>query len=316
MKWKTFVSMTLLAISQMWAERLEPVGNAVELPKLIGKINVPAWQNGRSVRIDHDSGAVLLSDNSGRILAPIRPLLPGGRQQLTRTAAVGPDQSVVAVVSGSTDQGQSSSFLMFYDSAGQHLRTVRTRPYAPFHVSYAQDGTLWTVGRVYDERFEAVPGHEMVRHYSADGRLLKTALPTSLFPPSQQHPGRSSALAAGGDRIAVLLETAGEWVELDTNGQILGRYPWKKPSKSSLLSGISVTSEGEAYVAAQVDEPDISTGAMRTFIRLFRLDRAKGEFVELGGPQGHRLRGIAGTQGPSVVFWTGPNSLLHARPAR
>ena len=197
-------------------------GGPIELPRLvINKLTLPQWHYGKTVQVDFDTGTVYIRE--GTNTKTMRPLLPGGRQQITKAGAISPDGAIVVLASGTAEDGRTSSFLMFHDSSGQLLRTVPTRPYAPFHVRYAPDGTLWAVGRVYDERFEAVPGHEMVRQYSGEGKLLRTALSASLFPPSRQHPGRTSALAVAGDRIAVLLETAGEGVRVGSNGRILGR---------------------------------------------------------------------------------------------
>lgn len=299
-------------------QTLELAGSAAPFSETVSPdYFLASWQNGLTVQVAN-SGVVQTFDDRGGRKHWITPAIPGAGWSRTRDAAVAPDGSIAIVGSAHSPQGATSAFLLLYDAAGKLTKAVRLRPFAPYTIRYAPDGTLWAVGREYDDNFVALPVHNMVRRYSSSGVLLGSYVSTSLFgDPRKQHPARKAFLATAGTRVAVLFDGAGEWVELDREGDIAGRWRLSlTPDAATLISGISITESGDAFLSTQTDEQDKNRSLYRTLFRFYRLDRGAGRFVEqaLPGVDGLEPVRFVGSNGANLVVSTKPLAVLQLRP--
>jgi hypothetical protein len=127
--------------------------------------------------------------------------------------------------------------------SGKLVRSIDSGLYVPAHLSFGQDRSWWAFGWQNDE----------ARWSTIDGKETGAYLPKSLF---------ESGLPPGMDewqrrRITVTTDRAGveavtgnignqrEWVELDLNGNLKGR--WKLDPQNQ-FPGVVFTSDDQAYV--------------------------------------------------------------------
>lgn len=121
------------------------------------------------------------------------------------------------------------------NSSGKQIQFIDTGRFVPAHVCFAQDHSIWVAGTQYaplragDDIDHLQRGDfQMVRKYSRDGKLIGEFLSRSLFPAGLV-PVETGWMAAATDRIGVLthpgmVSNQPEWVELDLEGKLIGRW--------------------------------------------------------------------------------------------
>ncbi|HXI40113.1 MAG TPA: hypothetical protein VNH83_09045, partial [Bryobacteraceae bacterium] len=220
---------------------------------------------------------------------------PGNSPPNLRGLAVDTD-STIAVSYGDTSDGNRGG-ITFLDSTGKRTGGIDTQNYLPGNLCYAEDHSLWSFGWQQDKDN---PGrrdpkdHMLVRKYSG-GKQVGAYLPRSAFPDPLE-PGTDSwqemRITVTHDRVGVLAwrESSDdlEWVELDLNGNLTGR--WRVPGNRSETS-FAFTSDNHLY-ALRRDRH----GKIR---RLFVLDHASSTLKEVDAP----IQGaLYGADGDELVF--------------
>lgn len=131
-----------------------------------------------------------------------------------------------AVVSGGMIQpdGAITRGAMIVRPDGSIEHFIRTDDYIPHHVAAGQDDSVWVFGRQRGDEAG------IARKYSLDGEFQGEFLPRLMFG-SEVHPsmpagraGRSFARRLG-EGVGFYSGAAGEWVELDANGELVRRVP-------------------------------------------------------------------------------------------
>jgi hypothetical protein len=170
--------------------------------------------------------------------------------------------------------------------------------YVPAHLAFGEDHSLWSLGWQTDATKPLVPDRQdymTVRKYSTDGKVAGAYLPRSLFPAGLE-PGKDQwqehRITVTGDRVGLEMDSGNagnlrEWVELDLNGNLSGR--WKLDPSDGLYPGVALTSDGQAYT--QRHEPS-KPG------QVFRLDRTSSTWQLVNAPS---LQ-LYGADGDKVVF--------------
>ena len=262
---------------------------------------IPEWDRGLFLARDiwTEPGRVIVSDRNGNIVRELKLRFPDTRNITIADTAVSADGDY-ALSGGATDNdGTLLTFIAWLDQAGNTTRIVRTSPYSPRRIVFADDGTLWVVGR--GPRQET--GHDTLRRYGADGVRIESFLPRSTFN-SQLHPTSSVFLMTSGDGIGVYSATAMEWVELSSSDGTVQRWAGADFPGRFRVTGVGVTSSGSVYVSVQHKIEDPPEGTTETDItRIHRLDRSTGAWVgvELGDSNtGH----IFGAEGEELVVTT------------
>jgi hypothetical protein len=137
------------------------------------------------------------------------------------------------------------------DAAGKPVRTIETGAYLAGHLAFDDEHSIWAFGWQRDpNRPERASDEYMaVRKYSSDGRLLASYLPRSLFPRGLQPAcanWQERRIQVARDRIGLLAcsgMTSGkpEWVELDLNGNVTGRWTVE------FTHTVTMTDDGHVY---------------------------------------------------------------------
>ena len=196
------------------------------------------------------------------------------------------------------------------DRSGALTKTIQTGRYIPAHVSFAEDHSLWSLGVQLDAAESERPDHDYmaVRRYRPDGRETGAYLPRSLFPPGLEPAmggwQRSRSIAVAHDRVGLWVYSAKngnatEWVELDLNGNLLGRWPLDPFYRNTRMA---LTTDGHVFV--QHFDPEAETYRIHTLSR----DSSTWQLVE-GAPNGW----LEGADGDALVFSDFGLGLMHVR---
>jgi hypothetical protein len=154
----------------------------------------------------------------------------------------------------------------FFDSSGRNLRSIDTGRFLAAHLTYSDDRALWTFGwQRSAERPESYdPSDYMtVRRYSSTGHETGAFLPRSLFPKGLV-PGAENwqemRIQNSRDRIGLLAYSGDasniQWVELDLNGNLLGKWPLVRLGPA----GVAFTSDDHMYTQKYPKRTSIPIG--------------------------------------------------------
>lgn len=174
---------------------------------------------------------------------------PDGAVQAT-IMDMAPLDSGGAVVAGGMIQADGAiargAMIVRPDGSIEHF--IRTDDYIPHQVAAGQDDSVWVFGRQRGDEAG------IARKYSLDGEFRGEFLPRSMFG-SEAHPsmpagraGRSFARRLG-EGVGFYSGVAGEWVELDANGELVRRVPLP----SVQVQFLAVTNSGRvlAWISGQ-----------------------------------------------------------------
>lgn len=120
-------------------------------------------------------------------------------------------------------------------SSGALVRTIQTGRYLPTALSFAEDHSLWSLGR-QEVGSPFQPGRDdymIVRKFLPNGQQAGAYLPRSLFPkglePGDELWRLTNCITVSRDKVGLLVISGmdgnkTEWVELDLNGNLTGRW--------------------------------------------------------------------------------------------
>ena len=193
------------------------------------------------------------------------------------------------------------------DSFGNLRRSIDTGRYVPAHLSFGEDHSLWAFGWQRDatnpNRHDS-QDYQTVRKYSIDGQQNGAFLARSLFPPGLE-PGmdqwQARRITVTADRVGIEANSGSvgnqrEWVELDLNGNLTGRW---RLDTSYRFRVVVLTSDNKAYT--QRIEPAPKSR------QVLRLNRAKSEWEPVNAPNAL----LYGTDGDKLVFANWPDGVMH-----
>lgn len=296
---KALLTCTLSVVSVLFqAAWSQVVEKSVSVPHDFAGQPIPRYEGGLLVAWNSDGSNVRAFDEIGAQVAAFRVSLPEATVLRVGDVAVTSSGQLILAVSAKNPEGQLASVLVWVDKSGKLLRAVRTSPFAAFQITSSADGCLWAAGRVYDAEFKEVPGHDILRKYDGEGRLVKSLLPRDSFRASHWHPARDSVLVAGVDRVGFYSMNASEWIEVRFSGEVSGRWHEAKLPADTILMGGALTAAGEAYLSTYHTVDELGQQAAGT--TLFRLDRSSGNWNPIGdcpvtGPwKGSYLLGASG----------------------
>jgi hypothetical protein len=191
------------------------------------------------------------------------------------------------------------------DGSGTLLRTIDMGVFLPGSVAFDTDHSLWSFGwqRVAKGSQVHARDFSMLRHYSAAGKEMAAFLPRSLFPKGLE-PGHAQRQQ---QRIHVMPDHIGlvafsgettneqEWVEVDLNGNVLGR--WRIAGLQ--FARVTPTSDGNVYAWAR----DPKT---QKYI-VVRLNRTTSTWQPVAtGAKGQ----LYGADGDQLIFGSWPKAVM------
>jgi hypothetical protein len=228
----------------------------------------------------------------------------GPERSYVHSIAIDSD-GTIAVAWGTREQTDG---IEIRDARGTLLRTIDTGLFVPGSVTFAADHSLWSFGwqRATARSVAHAKEFMTLRHYSPDGKEISTHLPRSVFPQGLE-PGGAQPQER---RIFMMQDSIGlvafsgkwgdnqEWVEVDLNGNVRGRWPLN----GAQFPGVAVTSDGNVYAKRR----DPKTGRNN----VVRLDRASSTWqpVKLATPGE-----LYGADDDQLIFadWPAGEMVLH-----
>ena len=210
-------------------------------------------------------------------------------------------------------KGNRAGKIELLDRLGKPLLSIMTGAYVSQHIAFAPDHTLWTIG--YETNYESrAEDFNVLHHYARNGDKISEALPWLQI--AGDHNAYTSLqlclgaqqLYAGNDRIGfrtLLHEARQSWIEISSNGTLLGNYDLGNSSELS-YHPLTMTAGGSVYARI------LNAGR---FDGWAVLDRSKGQWRKVRGyPKGT----IIGSDGENIIFsrregsWTVLHSISSA----
>jgi len=248
---------------------------------------------------------VRLFTPDGRFMTSILMQDHGDERGYVHSVAVDSDGTIA--VGWGTRYG--STGIEIHNGLGDLIRSIDTGLFFPDDVDFAADHSIWAFGWQRAAEHSQVHAKEfpMLRHYSSAGTEIGACLPRSRFPQGLE-PGSAQwqerRLYVMPDFIGLVAfsgntGTQQEWVEVDPNGNIRGR--WRLDGMQ--FPALSLTSDGNVYAKRR----DPKTQWDKIVVRLDR-ENSKWQVVPVAAD------GVLfGSDGDQLVFgsWNTGVMVLH-----
>lgn len=240
---------------------------------------MPSFRNGYLYVVD-PSHVVTLFAPDGHQLTPISIVGKGHGHVSIEGVAIDADGTLAIGWTDLPDAG-----IEFRDAYGNLIRTMDTGRFIASDLAFGDGDSLWALGWQRDaakpDRVDS-EDYATVRKYSAEGSILGSYLPRSLFPPGMEpgSPKTEKGVTVTHDRVGIELisghvSNQQEWVEIDLSGNLKGRW---KLDRSNESPGVAFTNDDQAYVA-RFDR----SAKTRS---LYRLNHATGVWEIVASPGG------------------------------
>jgi len=182
---------------------------------------IPRWNSAILVGYDTNfsSGLILYTiDRDGRREEMMFTLQDGARINAYNIAA-SPKGEIAIVGSALTANIQDRTFVARIAADRTQQVITRTWPYCPKVVTFAPDGSLWTIGNLKSkEGIGDIPGHYL-RRFDPSGKMLASTTVRA----RGWHSDEISFLSASRDRVG-WFTTDGEYIEFSLDGSEIARY--------------------------------------------------------------------------------------------
>jgi hypothetical protein len=178
--------------------------------------------------------------------------IPGANSTFVRDVAAGPDGSLTAVGFSITGESRQGAFIAWISPETTHQVITKVWPYSPSVVTVASDGSIWTVGDLFNEK-AYVQTYNVLRHYTTSGQLLTSAIIRGV----RQNGGHTykvspaSVILASNDRIG-WLTSACQYIEFSFDAAQLGSYTCPNGySRAGDVSGVALSSADDLLVGGK-----------------------------------------------------------------
>ena len=275
---------------------------------------VVRWRNGAFVFY---TGSHFFTINTeGDLTADVRLDMPDDARYNIVDYDRKSDGTIVAAAIPDANFSDVSPFLVWIAPDGKTERLVRTAPYYPHSLTFAQDGTVWTLGyemingRLKDPSLDPKDG--VLRQFDRGGKIMASALPQEEFlKPEWLGRVASGKLAAVREHLAWYSCVRGKsrYVEIPTDKIEMHVFPGVSRELANTgkwdgdVDGFTVTDTGDAVVSIS------GPRSRQTFI----FDRAGTKWMKLAvAPMGVSARtfdpNLVGSDGNRLVFSAGVNA--------
>ncbi len=281
-----------------------PAPVQVSTPANGHEVVLPKWENGFFASFDAPgdslSPLVYVHDRNGKALFDFAVTVPESVDTGITDLAVAPSGQIAVAGGGAVADGRNSGFIAFFGTKGEARFMVRTSPFLARRIRFANDGSLWALGWELSADGAERPVYDMLRQYGPDGKLMRSAMPRSIF----RAPGSSilqqSYLAVFGDSAGVYSHKTNEWIVLSAKtGQIVERWTGLSGEKDMVVRALGVTASGSVFLTCD-------SGESRA---IHKLDPSSKSWKPVAGMGGR----IIGTSGEQLVLRTQGGDIVWAQ---
>jgi hypothetical protein len=222
-------------------------------------MHVPRWSGGALVNFISNRTAapsLLRFDAQGKQLQSVILTIAGADMIDLDEIASSPDGSLAVCGKAFDQSGRGSGFITITSPTGNQAMTVRLYPYYPTSITFASDGTIWTLGlEAVDgkEKGPGVdPGHGVIRHFDKNGKLLGSFIPRSSFPSPIMVMNGYLVSAEGrvGWYTGPVAGPGSAYYEILADGTVR-KYPEVALNKSEFVSGLALLDNGRTYITTE-----------------------------------------------------------------
>jgi hypothetical protein len=190
------------------------------------------------------SSTIRMMNRRGQEETPVAFALAGSTDIWLEDAARSVDGTTAVVGSASYASGQQGGFLSIISAGPQS--TIQLQPYRPYRVSFAPDGTIWTLGVDDNEK------GGLIRQFDRSGKLISSHMPMSTvskLPDFSAGDFPASLFATAQGRVGWYAPQTRRYFELSSDGT-LAQYEGVPNHQAGALaltdSGATIVSSGSA----------------------------------------------------------------------
>jgi len=295
------ISLTLVGGASVQAGSLS-LNHEAKIGYDFGGMRVPRWSGGALVNFvsNQTAAPTLLSfDDQGRQLQAIVFTIPDAEMIDLDDIARSPDGSLAVCGKAFDHSGPGAGFIAVTSPTGDQATTVRLYPYYPTGITFASDGTIWTLGLEIVNGTEKNPGVNpedgVIRNFDRTGKLLRWYVPrSSISSPILVHNGY---IASSNGRVGWYTGPVGgpgsEYYEIHSDGMVRKR-PSIALSKSEYVTGLALTDDGTTYVTTSDNKNHLG--------RLLAISSTAQEWTAELPPDQLKRVDLSGGEGRRLVF--------------
>jgi hypothetical protein len=228
----------------------------IDIQPLTG--HIPRWTGSRLVGCDdHQGGPILWTVDRQGNREDVALDVAGANYIQVWDVASGPDGALAAVGYAISGDSRLADFVAWISPDRTRQVLTQVKPYVPYVVTVAPDGTIWTVGAARDDASRVDLHPNVLRHYTPSGQLLASTVVRGTRPTSTGvvNVNIASTLMASNDRIGWL--TFGcEYIEFSFDATEVGRYTCpNRIAKPIDLGGVALSSADDLLVGGKALGP-------------------------------------------------------------
>ncbi|HLJ49026.1 MAG TPA: hypothetical protein VKU01_23590 [Bryobacteraceae bacterium] len=151
----------------------------------------------------------------------------------------------VAVTGGAlTGDSRGTTFIARIAADRKSQVVTRIWPYCALRITFAPDGTLWTIGHLKDNENTRVLARHVLRQFDPSGKMLKSVN----VPALGWQTAELTSLHASRDRIG-WFNLEGEYIEFGFDGSEIVRVPTPPGSSRNDITGVALSQDNDVVVS-------------------------------------------------------------------
>lgn len=208
-------------------------------------IKRPHWEHGVVVGFynNDSSGPVIYSIGADGYRNETLFSVPDGARLHIFDIAASANGELAIVSSALTADTRGTAFLARISADRTSQTVTRTWPYCPHVVTFAPDGTLWTVGNLKSDDGTKGLAIHVVRRFDSSGKLLGSLTVGAQDISSDEE----SYLRASRDRVG-WFTWYGEYFEFSLDGRQIGHYKGPDGATQIDITGFALSDADDAVV--------------------------------------------------------------------
>lgn len=269
--------------------------------QFIGGFKSPMLCNGELLLVEGNPSDAPLIRRFGRNgeLEHFSFTIPDGRNIHIYALACAEDGSMGVGGLALSSDGSPIAYLAVLEADRQKQKVVHLWPYVARTITFAPDGTIWTIGQV--RNMEGVVQDNVLKRFDGEGELLATKVLTAKgriisgdnpAKPRFRDATEFSELRTSEDRIG-WLTNGNEYIEFDFDGDVIRRFRGPEcGDRNDVLHFLALSSKNDVIVRI--------TRCGDAYWRRNR-NAGKWESVEVNRPSGAQRDSLLGFDGDTLV---------------
>jgi hypothetical protein len=150
----------------------------------------------------------------------------------------------IAIIGSALGNDRGTTFLARISGDRKNEVVTRVWPYCAMAMTFAPDGTIWTIGHLKDEENTRVVALHVLRRFDPSGKLLGSATLDVRGNTTEE----GSYLRSSKDRVGWYTRD-GEYIEFSLDGKEIARYDGPVGVKERDIQGVAFSSEDDFVLA-------------------------------------------------------------------